>query len=244
VDHPELSFRLRAVPSAAFVDLIRAAGEPLDAGQLKERLQAMGVDRDTAEKTWRRAQPGVRRHAYVVYDAAGGGTYRWSDSTVPTPAPRLNPVQAFDRLLRGRLAAAARTELAGTVSAALRERDELEARVRQTYQDERAGRAAHDRQVRVDAARALAEMAMEVEELTAAGSPSGVLVERIRALAKAFDLEPIGRAGDAITFDAARHTPIGPTPLDGAPVVVIRPGYTWRSGDHAVLLGKAQVARS
>jgi hypothetical protein len=126
VDHPDLLFRLRAVPAAAFVDLLREAGEPLDVGQLKDRLEALGVDRETVQREWRRAQPGVKRHGNVTFDQSTA-TYRWTDGAAPTP---LSPMQALERIVRGRLAAPARVELADTVRAALRERDELLVRVR------------------------------------------------------------------------------------------------------------------
>jgi hypothetical protein len=126
VDHPDLLFRLRAVPAAAFVDLLREAGEPLDVGQMKDRLEALGVDRETVQRVWRRAQPGVKRHGNVVFDPATA-TYRWSDGAAAAP---LSAAQALERIVRGRLAAAARAELADTVRAALRERDELLVRVR------------------------------------------------------------------------------------------------------------------
>lgn len=241
MDHPELVFRLRAVPAAVFVDLLRGAAEPLNARALKRRLEDAGIAKEDVDAAWRRAQPGVKRHGNVAY---AQGAYRWSDTPVPVPVPVVTPVQAFERILAGRLAATVKADLADLVTTALRERDALEERLRGAYQGSDAARAARERQIRIDSARALAEVVMEVEELSAAGAEPAVTVERIRALAKAFDLEPIGRAGDEITFDPTLHSPIGGYPPDGSPVVVIRPGYTWRGSDQDVLVGKAQVMRA
>jgi hypothetical protein len=102
-------------------------------------------------------------------------------------------------------------------------------------------RQAQERQLRIDAVRALAELAMEVEELTANEAEPAVLVAKVRARATREGLEPIGRAGEETTFDRARHKPIGSGLRDGAVVYVVRPGYTWHAPDEDVLIGKAIV---
>jgi hypothetical protein len=170
VDHPELSFRLRAVPAAVFVDLLRQAGEPLTARALKERLAATGVDHDSVDAAWRRAQPGVRRHANIQ---AGAGRYAWSDVPVPVDVPRLTPAEALERILRPRLPAAVKHALAEQVRRALDERDTVE------------------RQLRAEAARALAEVAAY------AGGPAEVLVERVRELVKTFDPDMTVACGES-----------------------------------------------
>jgi len=128
------------------------------------------------------------------------------------------------------------------VRAALAERDDLEARRRRSYADATGRRDAQERQSRVDTARALARIATEVEELAAAGARPWVMVERARALARMSGLEPIGRAGEETAFDATRHAPVAGSPPDGARVAVVRPGYTWRSGESAVVIDRALVA--
>jgi len=240
VDLPELSFRLRAVPAAVFVDLLRQADEPLDAKTLKQRLAASGVAKDEVDQAWRRAQPGVKRHAHVV--DIGRGRYQWSATPIPVAVPVVSPAEALERLVAGRVPSGLKADLADLVRRALAERDQLEHRLRVSHQGAREARGAQERQLRIDAARAVADVAMEVEELAAAGADPEVTVERIRALAKAFDLDPIGRAGDQVAFDPRAHTPIGGYPADGSAVVVIRPGYSWRAGDQDVLVAKAQVA--
>jgi hypothetical protein len=90
--------------------------------------------------------------------------------------------------------------------------------------------------------RALAAVVSEVEELAMAGAGGGVLAERARALALAFGLVAIGRAGQRTAYDPARHEPIGAWPADGEWVSIVRPGYAWITGDDELLLQRAQVA--
>jgi hypothetical protein len=236
VDRTDLASRAGA--AAVFVSLLREADTPLSARGLKQRLLARGVDGETVDAAWRRAQPTVRGHPDVCYDA-GRGSYRYDVAGRVVPA--LTADEAFDRLLPARTTAR-RAELASIVRAALKERDDLEARLRAAYADNRAARAAHERQMQIDAVRALAEVVSEVEELAAAGADCLVTAERVRALAQAFGLAPIGRAGEQATFDPTWHSPIGARPPDGSRVAVIRPGYTWPTREEVVLIHKAQVA--
>jgi hypothetical protein len=233
----ELAFRLRAFPAAVFVDLLRDSGAPLDARALKRLLTNRGVDPTTADAAWKRAQPSLRRHRYVLVDPPG--VYRWRPGP---PAEPVSPARALDQLVTERLTAMGRAELADLIRAALAERDALEERAQGAYREAVTTRAAYERQLRVDAARALAEVAMEVEELAAAGADGRVAVERIRAMVAGFGLVPIGRAGEQTLFDAARHTPIGAAVSAGSAVLIIRPGYSWRAGDQDVLLARAQIA--
>ncbi len=236
MDRPDLASRAGA--AAVFVDLLREADAPLDARGLKLRLLSRGVDEHTADAAWRRAQPVVRGHADISYDPARG-TYRSGGAGSAVPA--LTGDEALDRLLPPRLTAR-RAELAGIVRAALKERDDLETRLRSEYSGSRAMRAVQERQIRIDAVRALATVVSEVEELAAAGAGAGVMAERVRALAQAFGLAPIGRAGELTAFEPAWHAPIGVRPPDDSRVCVIRTGYTWPTGAEDVLLFKAQVA--
>jgi hypothetical protein len=235
VNRADLGSRTGA--AAIFAALLREADAPLDARSLKQRLVACGVSADVAEQAWRRAQPILRGHPDVNYDASRGA-YRYGDAHL---APAVGAEEALDRLLPPRMTAR-RSDLATVVRAALKERDDLEARLRASYANGRSLRAAQERQVQIEAVRALAEVVSEVEELAVAGAPTPVAAERIRALAQAFGLAPIGRAGESIAFDPAWHTPIGTRPPDGSPVTVIRPGYTWPTADDVVLIHKAQVA--
>jgi hypothetical protein len=223
-------YRPPIVTVAAFLDLLRDAGAPQSAGELKRRLVARGVGRSEADAAWRRAQRVVRR--MTRYDP-GARTYEWA---------ALTPAQALEDLLRSDLDGAGRAALAATVRAALAERDDLEQRLRQAYRGSWQARGERETRPRAESARALARVAMEVEELAAAGAGPWVMVERVRTLVRMCDLEPIGRAGEETGYDGARHAAVGGPAKAGARVSVIRPGYLWRDGDDEVLLDRAQVA--
>jgi hypothetical protein len=104
-------------------------------------------------------------------------------------------------------------------------------------------RAARERQARIDAMSTVAELAAEVEELTAKRASADVLLEHTRALTGDRGLEAIGRAGELSPYDETRHDPVGDVPGDGEPVVVIRPGYLWHAPGEAVLISRAVVKR-
>jgi molecular chaperone GrpE (heat shock protein) len=89
-----------------------------------------------------------------------------------------------------------------------------------------------------DAVRALAELAMEVEELATNEASAKAIIHRVRARTKLAALEPIGGAGEATTFDRRRHESVGRSVTDGSAVVVVRPGYIWKG---EVLLARAVV---
>jgi len=214
--------RLRTASVAVFLDLLRDARAPMSARDLKRRLGELGVERADADQAWRRAQRALRRLAR--FDP-GARTYEWIQA-----GPGLAPERALDELTGAGLRAADRVRLAETVRAALRERDDLETRLRQAYRTSFQARGARERQARVDAVRALARVAMDVEELAAAGARPAVMVERVRALVRMCDLVPIGRAGEEAAFDGARHAVVAGAGPVGARVSVIRPGYAWRTG--------------
>lgn len=89
--------------------------------------------------------------------------------------------------------------------------------------------------------RALAEMAIEVEELAVNEASTRALVHTVRALAKVAALRPVERAGETARFDRARHASVGAAIADGAPVLVLRPGYVWHSQDGDILIARAVV---
>jgi hypothetical protein len=104
-------------------------------------------------------------------------------------------------------------------------------------------RAARERQARIDAMSTVAELAAEVEELTAKRATAEVLLEHTRALTGDRGLEAIGRAGEDSPYDETRHDPVGDVPAQGEPVIVIRPGYLWHAPGEAVLISRALVKR-
>jgi hypothetical protein len=97
------------------------------------------------------------------------------------------------------------------------------------------------RQAEIAAIRALAELAVEVEELAFNEASARAVVHRVRARAKLAQLEPIERAGAETTFNRARHKPIGQDIADGTVVVVVRPGYVWKAPPEDLVIAKAVV---
>ena len=190
-------------------------------GRSCKSLRAAGLAQPEVEKAWRRARARLASDDHVTIE---GGRYAWSAQ------PRqLSAADALELLAKGGQLATVRQELAAVVRAA----------VGQPSADRTA--AAGQRQAEIDAMRALAELASEVEELTVNEVGAEVLIRRIRAWVKRSGLEPIDRAGDTTTFDRKRHRPIGPSIRDGAPVIVVRPGYVWKAPTEEVLIGKAVV---
>ncbi|MFI7305878.1 hypothetical protein ACIBM8_21905 [Micromonospora aurantiaca] len=118
---------------------------------------------------------------------------------------------------------------------------QLEETLRAEHRESASLRTAQDRQIQIDVVRSLATLAAEVEELAAGETEPGVLVERVRALAMAQALEPIGQVGFEVSFDPTAHDPIVGVPQDGTEVKVIRPGYRWRPLGEDVLIDKALV---
>src|SRR5262249_49823128 len=102
-------------------------------------------------------------------------------------------------------------------------------------------RATQDQKIRAQGIQALADLAMEVEELVANGAEADVLIERVRNNAAAQRLTPIESAGQTASFDRQRHAPIVGIPKEGAQVTVVRPGYSWRPAEEDLLIAKAQV---
>lgn len=117
--------------------------------------------------------------------------------------------------------------------------------LKQMMRDEHAEavnlRSAQDRQARIDVVRTLAELAAEIEELSAENAGTTALVERVRALVWTQALEPVGKTGEKVPFEPGCHRPIVGSPEEGSAVTVIRPGYRWRPAGEDVLLDKAVV---
>ena len=87
----------------------------------------------------------------------------------------------------------------------------------------------------------MAQLAIEVEELTTNQASARAMIHRVRAEVKRTGLEPIDRAGDVTRFDPRRHEPIGRPIEAGTSVVVVRPGYVWKTSTEEVLIAKAVV---
>jgi hypothetical protein len=105
-------------------------------------------------------------------------------------------------------------------------------------------RLARERQARIEAMSTVAELAGEVEELTAKRAAPEVLLEHTRALTSGRGLEAIAAAGEVVSFAEEHHEPVGTWPNEGERVTVIRPGYLWHAPGEAVLISKALVTRA
>jgi len=206
-------------PVAAILLVLQRAAEPMAAADIKVALQAGGVTKDDADRAWRSAQRKLASSDSVVVEDR---RYRWAE-------PPVSATEALDLLRAGRLPAARRAGLMEILREALGD------------QPEDAEETARRRQAEIDAVRALAELASEAEELAVNEARAEALIHRVRARVKRSGLEPIERAGDETTFDRKRHRPISGSIPDGAPVVVVRPGYIWRSSAEEVLIAKAVV---
>ncbi len=115
-------------------------------------------------------------------------------------------------------------------------------RYRRTYRYVSANAATEgDGRREKELVRALAQMAIEVEELAVNQASTRAVVHTVRALAKAAALRPIERAGETVRFDRARHASVGAAIEDGAPALVLRPGYVWQRPDGELLIARAVV---
>lgn len=226
-------------PLAAVLTVLREAGpdRELRAEEVKRALVERGVPANRLQ-LWRRVQERLVAHERV---AVGGDryhrTYRW----VPEPPPP-TPDQALALLAEHRLPAQRRVELVEVLRAALAGRTDTASGptgdARPTVDPVLVARL---EQRERDAVRALAELAIEVEELVTNEASARAVVHTVRSLTKLADLRPIERAGEMTRFDRTRHTSVGGRIADGAPVLVLRPGYIWNRGDEEVLIARAVV---
>jgi hypothetical protein len=97
---------------AAVLDVLRRSGAALTASEIKQALEADGLDRLAADRVWSRAQKRVRAHEHVTVDAAH--RYGWVEETA-----ELSPAQALEKLGDGGLSARRRAELVDAVRGAL-----------------------------------------------------------------------------------------------------------------------------
>lgn len=218
-------------PVEAVLTVLRDAGpdRELRAEEIKRALVERGVS-ESRLHAWRRVQERLVAHERV---GVGGDRYRRTYRWLPEPPPP-TPDQALALLAEHRLPAQRRVELVEVVRAALARRADAPpaadpVRIAQLEQRER------------DAVRALAELAIEIEELVTNEASSRAIVHTVRSLTKLADLRPIERAGEMTRFDRTRHASVGGRIADGAPVLVLRPGYIWNRGDEEILIARAVV---
>lgn len=207
-------------PYAAVLLVVRDADEVVTAAEIKESLRVAGV-LGLDKRTWDRLQKRLRADDHIVVEP--GYRYRWVAEPV-TPSA----TDAFEQIVRA---------VGGRIK-----RGHVEI-IRKALADAPGVPevAARQRQAVLDGVRALAELASEVEELTVNEASTRAMIHRVRSRVKLTGLEPIERAGDGAVFDRRRHEPIGPSIDDGAPVIVVRPGYRWKTTHEDVLVSRAAV---
>jgi hypothetical protein len=215
---------------AAVLHVLQDSARAMAKAEIIDALVAAGVEQAVARDAWDRVQRRISQHHRVVLDKQGRQSrYRW-DPQAPSAPSAPSPDEAFERIVTGNLAPFDREELVEVVRSALA-----------VPSTDRAGAADQSQQLDLDAARALAEMAIEVEELAAKQASARAMIHRVRARMRRMRLEPIDHAGDEVPFDRQRHQTIGPDIRDGAPVVVVRPGYMWRTPEKDLLIERPVV---
>ncbi len=117
----------------------------------------------------------------------------------------------------------------------------LERELHETQTSVLRRRASQDRQLQIDVMRALADLAAEVEELSARSVSSETMISRIHGLTSAYKMTPIGTIHEKSVFDPRRHKAIAGDPEPGEEVIIRRPGYVWSSSTEEVVLHKALV---
>lgn len=247
LDPAPLIERFNRDAHSVFVDLIRdSRGAGLSTMNIKKTLTGLGIAESVVRKAWGAAQPTFKRHAHIV---TKGATYAWTDTPRDPHADvrAMRPVEALDRLVKGRVPAdekpilveVIRTGLVGGSGPATILAGRMDSRDEAVHAA--ALRAVQDQKVRARGVRAFADLAMEVEELVANGAGADILISRVRDSASAQDLTPIESAGGTTSFDRRRHSPIIGSLKDGVRVTVVRPGYSWRTAEDDVLVAKALV---
>jgi len=207
-------------PSAAVLRVVREAGTAVSATEIKQALRAAGVPA-LDKHAWDRLQKRLRVDDHIIVES--GYRYMWVAEPVIPPA-----ADAFEQIVRA---------VGGRIK-----RAHVEV-IRQALADApyMSEIAARQRQAVLDGVRALAELASEVEELTVNQASTRAMIHRVRSRVKLAGLEAIERAGDSTVFDRKRHEPIGPSIDDGAHVIVVRPGYRWKTPHEDVLVSRAAV---
>jgi len=245
---PAPSAALTSDRLATALRALQVATAPLTAAAIKTALQGNGVSKAEIDRAWPALQKKIKANGHVV---VANGRYQWTAQARPPDdnpsAPRTSASDALAALARSsRLGEARKADLVAIIGAALGGGDAVDRGAADLGTGAPEGpelrvAEARRRQAEIDAMRALAELASEVEELTANGVTPDVMVRQVRAWVKRSGLEPIGRAGEETAFDRKRHKPIDGGIRDGALVLVVRPGYVWKAPTEDVLIGKAVV---
>jgi hypothetical protein len=239
-----LAKRFTADPAGVFLDAIRASNEPLTAAKVKQPLIDAGLPKATVDSKWKTAQQFLKKHPHLRI--VKRVNYQWSDSPIaPATALDLLLEPRIPQWLKEALAEAVRQGLSADVpspAAATPAAATPAAVTTAPAGGDALLRAAQELQWKIDTVRAVAEIAAEVEEIAYNGADPDLILERVRTRALGHQLAPIGESGQDIGFDPAQHKPLTGFPDPGSTVFVVRPGYTWRSGQDDVLIERAVVA--
>jgi hypothetical protein len=240
---------------AAVLRVLRDSGTALVKSEILDQLATAGVPRSAANDAWGPAQKRLRTDKRVIAEGDRHSLrYRWNPNRPAAPSP----ADALAMLVERRLTRGERAALAETLLTALADTDGAAVRAQETTaRPVKPARAEPPvaqpsvadglvsanrlRQVELDAARELAGMAIDVEEQLAKGASAKAITHRVRARMKRLRLEPIEKAGEAVPFDRVRHQPMRPGIVDGAIVLVIRPGYVWRTPGDDLLIERPVV---
>lgn len=214
-------------PHEALIAAIRDAGGPLRGSEIHEAIRAAGQP----ESTWKRwgssLADWIMLHPQIrATGSRAAKRYEWTEPIAAQAAlERLAQRVKAPEWLRE----AWRDVAVAGLSAA-------ETGVNPTL------RAAQERQAKINVVRAVAELAIEVEEIAYNGADSQQIVKRVRNAAALRHLTPIGVAGEETQFDPAVHKLQFGDPKPGIPVFIMKPGYAWRNGDEEIVLEHALVA--
>ncbi len=236
---------------AAVLRVLHDCGRALVKSEILDALAKAGVARATADDAWGPVQKRLRLDHRVIAERDGPSMrYRWN----PAPPAQPGPADALAMLVEGRLTRGEREVLAEAIRASLgapssavpssavpsspvpSEPPPAAAASANALSD--AGRL---RQAELDAARELVGLAADVEEQVAKGASAKALVHKVRSRMKRLRLEPIDRAGESVPFERGRHLALRPGIADGAPVLVIRPGYVWRMPGEEIVIDRPVV---
>jgi hypothetical protein len=121
--------------------------------------------------------------------------------------------------------------------------ERLQSMVAKSHQAAGELRSAQERQVKIDVMRSLAELGAMV-----AGSAGRLtddqLVTRVESSLARQSVLPIGNRGSRMRFDPSLHDSSDMGLMSGEQVTVTRSGYTWETGQEAIVLVKAVVDRT
>jgi hypothetical protein len=231
-------------PNPVFMKILQDAGEPLTAKKVIDAVAAEGVPRATVSSKWATFQKTVVKFHPNIH-LPGRGLYEWRADPVAPDAALTRLVDLFATAnkvkvpLRDALVAVVRAGFGdGAPPAASGAASDADAA---SHGDDAKVRVAQERQFKLDALQAVAELAGEVEELAYDSGDPELIVERLRVRVRTAPLEQLGAPGDEAKFDPAHHEATGPRPADGAAVTIVRPGYAWQENGAPVVLRRALV---